>query len=149
VDLAAACDIRLASADAQFSVRETKVAIVADLGSLQRLPSIIGQGHLAELAYTGKDITADRALAIGLVNQVSVDADTLHDEARAMAAEIAANSPLAVQGTKAVLTAAAAGSVAEGLDYTATWNAGFLASDDLTEAMTAFMEKRPAVFTGR
>ncbi len=149
VDLAAACDIRLASADAQFSVRETKVAIVADLGSLQRLPKIIGQGLVAELAYTGKDITAQRAESIGLVNQVSVDADAVLKDARAMAAEIAANSPLAVQGTKAVLTAGEGRSVAEGLDYVAAWNAGFLASDDLSEAMTAFMEKRPATFSGR
>ncbi|MGD0392484.1 MAG: crotonase/enoyl-CoA hydratase family protein [Acidimicrobiales bacterium] len=149
VDLAAACDIRLASNDAVFSVRETKVAIVADLGSLQRLPGIIGKGHVAELAYTGKDITADRALSIGLVNQLSPDADAVVAEARAMAAEIAANSPLAVQGTKAVLTAGEGSSVAEGLEYTATWNAGFLASDDLVEAMTAFMEKRTATFTGR
>ncbi len=149
VDLAAACDIRMASADALFSVREAKVAIVADLGSLQRLPHIIGKGNLAELAYTGKDISADRALSIGLVNQVSDDAQGVLHDARAMAAEIASNSPLAVQGTKAVLTAGEGRSVAEGLDYTATWNAGFLASDDLVEAMAAFMEKRPGVFTGR
>ncbi len=79
----------------------------------------------------------------------SGDADEALGDARAMAAEIAANSPLAVQGTKAVLTAGEGRPVAEGLDYTATWNAGFLASDDLAEAMTAFMEKRAAVFTGR
>lgn len=148
VDLIAACDIRLASADAQFSVREAKVAIVADLGSLQRLPAIIGAGHVAELAYTGKDIGAARAEAIGLVNAVSADAETVLADARAMAAEIAANSPLAVQGTKAVLAAGAEQSVAEGLEYVATWNAAFLASDDLMEAMTAFMEKRPGTFTG-
>jgi enoyl-CoA hydratase len=149
VDLAVACDIRLASADALFSIRETKVAIVADLGSLQRLPHIIGKGHLAELAYTGKDITAARAESIGLVNRISADADGVVSDARAMAAEIAANSPLAVQGTKAVLGAGEGRPVAEGLEFVAAWNAGFLASDDLTEAMTAFMEKRPAVFTGR
>ena len=148
VDIAAACDIRLASADALLSVRETKVAIVADLGSLQRLPRIIGKGHVAELAYTGKDITAARAREIGLVNDVSADADSVLADARALAAEIAANSPLAVQGTKAVLSACEDRSVADGLDYVATWNAGFLASDDLTEAMTAFMEKRPGEFTG-
>ena len=148
VDLIAACDIRLASAEAQFSVRETKVAIVADIGSLQRLPAIIGKGHVAELAYTGKDITAARAQAIGLVNHVSADADAVLDDARAMAAEIAANPPLAVQGTKAVLTAGEDRTVAEGLDYVATWNSAFLASDDLAEAMAAFMEKRPANFTG-
>jgi enoyl-CoA hydratase len=149
VDLAAACDIRLASADALLSVREAKVAIVADLGSLQRLPHIIGKGHVAELAFTGKDITADRARDIGLVNQVSPDAEAVLADARAMAAEIAANSPLAVQGTKAVMAAGEGKSVAEGLDFVATWNAGFLASDDLVEAMTAFMERRPGVFTGR
>ncbi len=149
VDLIAACDIRLASADAVFSVREAKMAIVADLGSLQRLPSIIGPGHLAELAYTAKDITADRAKEIGLVNDVAIDAAGVLGAARAMAAEIAANSPLAVQGTKAVLAANEGKTVAEGLDYVAVWNAGMLASDDLTEALTAFLEKRAPKFTGR
>lgn len=149
VDLAAACDIRLASADSVFSVRETKVAIVADLGSLQRLTHIIGKGHLSELAYTGKDITAARAESIGLVNQISADAGAVLSDARAMAGEIAANSPLAVQGTKAVLAAGEGRSVKEGLEFVAAWNAGFLPSEDLTEAMTAFMEKRPAVFTGK
>lgn len=148
VDLASACDIRLASADAILSVREAKVAMVADLGSLQRLPAIIGRGHLAELAYTGKDITAARAAEIGLVNHVYDDAATVLSEARTLAAEIAANSPFAVQGTKIVLDACAHRSVAEGLDYVATWNAGFIRSADLTEAMTAFVEKRPAHFTG-
>lgn len=149
VDLAAACDIRLASADALLSVREAKVAIVADLGSLQRLPHIIGKGHVAELAYTGMDITAARAAEIGLVNHVAADAGAVLVEARSLASVIAANSPLAVQGTKAVLTAGESRSVADGLEYVAAWNAGFLASDDLTEAMTAFIEKRPGAFTGQ
>jgi enoyl-CoA hydratase len=149
VDLISACDIRVASADAVFSVRETRVAIVADLGSLQRLPRIIGKGHVAELALTGKDITAARAKEIGLVNDVLPDADAALGAARQMAAEIAANSPLAVQGTKAVLVACEDKSVADGLDYVATWNAGFLSSDDLVEAMSAFMEKRPPEFRGR
>jgi enoyl-CoA hydratase len=149
VDLIAACDIRLASSDAIFSVREAKVAIVADLGSLQRLPAILNAGHLAELAFTGKDISAERAKEIGLVNDVAADVDGVHKAAHTLAAEIAANSPIAVQGTKAVLAANEGRTVAEGLDYVATWNAGMLASDDLTEAMTAFMEKRPPKFTGR
>jgi enoyl-CoA hydratase len=149
VDLIAACDIRLASADAIFSVRETRVAIVADLGSLQRLPRIISKGHVAELAYTGKDITAERAGEIGLVNDVLPDADATLKAARQLAEEIAANSPIAVEGTKAVLAACEDRSVADGLDYVATWNAGFLQSDDLVEAMAAFMEKRPPNFTGR
>jgi enoyl-CoA hydratase len=149
VDLIAACDIRLASADAVFSVREAKVAIVADLGSLQRLPAIIGAGHLAELAFTGKDIDAARAKEIGLVNEVSSDAEAVRAAAAALAAEIAANSPVAVQGTKAVLAANDGRTVTEGLEYVATWNAGMLASDDLVEAMTAFVERRPPTFTGR
>jgi len=149
VDLIAACDIRLGSADAVFSVREVKMAIVADLGSLQRLPAIVGAGHLAELALTGKDINAERAKEIGLLNDVAADAEGACKAARAMAAEIAANSPIAVQGTKAVLAANEGRTVAEGLDYVATWNAGMLASDDLTEAVTAFMEKRAPKFTGR
>jgi enoyl-CoA hydratase len=149
VDLIAACDIRLASADAVFSVREAKMAIVADLGSLQRLPAIISAGHLAELAYTAKDISAERAKEIGLVNDVVADAEGVRKAARALAAEIAANSPIAVQGTKAILAANEGRTVAEGLDYVATWNAGMLASDDLTEAVTAFMEKRSPKFTGR
>jgi enoyl-CoA hydratase len=149
VDLIAACDIRLASSDALFSVREAKMAIVADLGSLQRLPSIINAGHLAELAFTAKDITAERAKEIGLVNDVCGDSEGVLKAARALAAEIAANSPIAVQGTKAVLAANEGRTVAEGLDYVATWNAGMLASEDLTEAVTAFLEKRPPKFTGR
>ncbi len=149
VDLIAACDIRLASADAVFSVREAKMAIVADLGSLQRLPSIISAGHLNELALTAKDISAERAKEIGLVNDVAADADGVYKAARALAGEVAANSPLAVQGTKAVLRANEGRTVAQGLDYVATWNAGQLASDDLTEAVTAFMEKRQPKFTGR
>ena len=149
VDLISACDIRVASSEALFSVRETKVAIVADLGSLQRLPPIIGQGHTAELAYTGKDITAARAKEIGLVNEVFADAAGAQDGARAVAAEIAANSPLAVQGTKAVLRAAENRSVAEGLEFVAAWNAGFLPSDDLMEAISAFTAKRAPQFRGR
>lgn len=149
VDLASACDIRLASSDAVFSVRETRVAIVADLGSLQRLPRIIGKGHLAELAYTGKDIAAGRAREIGLVNDVLPDAPATQKAAGTLAADIAANSPLAVQGTKAVLDASEDRTVAEGLEYVATWNAGFLQSDDLVEAMSAFIAKRDPKFEGR
>jgi enoyl-CoA hydratase len=149
IDLISACDIRVASADAVFSVRETKIAIVADLGTLQRLPGVVSRGHVAELAYTGKDISADRAAEIGLVNQVLPDADACHKAAQELATEIASNSPLAVQGTKAVLRASEGRTVAEGLDYVGVWNAAFLASNDLTEAFTAFLEKRPPTFTGQ
>ena len=149
VDLVTACDIRLCSADATFSVRETRIAMVADVGTLQRLPRIVGRGHAAELALTGRDIGAERASEIGLVNDVLADPDALHAAAAALAAEIAASSPLAVQGTKHVLLACEDRTVDEGLDYVAVWNAAFLVSDDLTEAMTAFFEKRPPRFRGQ
>jgi enoyl-CoA hydratase len=148
VDLISAADVRLCSADAQFSIRETRIAIVADIGTLQRLPRIIGKGHMAELALTGKDIGADRAHAIGLVNDVLPDQESLVKAAQAMAGEMAANSPLVVQGTKQVLRASEDRTVEEGLDYVAVWNAGFLPSNDLIEAMTAFLEKRPPDFKG-
>jgi Delta3,5-Delta2,4-dienoyl-CoA isomerase len=148
IDLITACDIRLAAADATFSVRETRMAMVADLGTLQRLPKIIPKGHVAELVYTGKDITADRAREIGLVNDVYPDTASLWAAAGAMAREIAANSPLSVQGSKAVLAAGQGRSVGEALDYVALWNACFLKSRDLIEAVMAFQEKRPPTFKG-
>lgn len=149
VDVAAACDVRLATEDAKFSVREAKVAIVADLGSLQRLVGIIGDGHLRELALTGDDIDAARALAIGLVNRTYADGATLHDEAAALAGRMAANSPLVLRGIKDVLDAERAPRVEAGLRYTAVWNSAFLLSDDLQEALASFAERRPPEFTGR
>src|SRR5439155_22770252 len=98
IDLICACDIRVASADAIFSVRETKIAIVADLGTLQRMPGIVGRGHMAELAFTGKDIDAERAAAIGLVNHVAPDADRAYKARSELAARIASNSPPCLQG---------------------------------------------------
>lgn len=148
MDLITAADIRLASADAVFSVRETKIAIVADVGTLQRLPRVVGPGHAAELSFTGKDIDAERAAAIGLVNDVHVDHDQLLKAAAGMAEEIAANSPLVVQGTKHILQKSAEMSVAEALDYVALWNASFLRSADLMEAMSASAEGRPARYIG-
>lgn len=149
VDLAVACDVRIASADATFSVREAKVGIVADLGSLQRLVGVIGDGHLRELALTGDDIDAERAAAIGLVNHVHPDADSARAAAVELAGRIAANSPLVSRGIKDVLDAERGPRVEAGLRYTAVWNAAFLLSDDLDEAMTAFVEKRPPEFDGR
>jgi enoyl-CoA hydratase len=146
IDLISACDIRLATSDAQFSVRETKVAIVADLGTLQRLPLIIGQGHVRELAFTGKDISATRAQQIGLVNDVYADQAELQRAARALASEIAQNSPLTVRGVKRVLDFGQGKPATDGLAYVAAWNSAFLASEDLVEAMQAFAEKRPPRF---
>jgi len=148
LDLIAACDIRLCSADARFSLREVKVAIVADLGSLQRLPRIIGEGATRELAFTGKDIAASRALQIGLVSDVRETRDGLLEAARELAREIAANPPLVVQGVKRVMNYCADKSVADGLGYVAVWNSAFLQSADLVEAMAAFRERRAPQFGG-
>ncbi len=149
VDLITACDIRYASEDATFSVREVKVAIVADMGSLQRLPAIIGDGHLRELALTGRDIDAVRAERIGLVNDILPDAEGLLAAAHATAREIAENPPLVVHGIKDVLDQERAARVAAGLRYVAAWNAAFMASEDLTEAMTAVFAQRKPEFQGR
>jgi len=149
MDLITACDLRLASADAVFSVRETRIAMVADVGTLQRLTRIVGDGAARELIFTGRDIDATRAKEIGLVNEVLPDAQALVARARAVAAEIAANSPLAVQGAKQVLGHAERRQIDANLDYVALWNAAFLHSDDLTEAMSAFMQRRPPNFRGQ
>ena len=149
LDLVSACDVRLCSADAKFSLRETKIAIVADLGSLQRLPPIIGEGATRELAFTGKDVGAERALALRLVNDVLPDRDAVFAAADAMAREIAANPPLTVRGVKNVLDHGRGKRAEDGLAYVAAWNAAFLASEDLGEAMGAFLEKRPPRFTGK
>jgi enoyl-CoA hydratase len=149
IDLISACDIRLCAADATFSVRETRMAMVADVGTLQRLPRVLAAGHVAELVYTGKDIDAARAKEIGLVNDVLPDHDAVVAAARAMASEIAANSPLAVQGSKAILQRGDGLTVDQSLDLVALWNAAFIQSDDLTEAVTAFFEKRPPEFRGQ
>jgi enoyl-CoA hydratase len=148
LNLITACDIRYASKDAVFSSRETQIAIVADVGTMQRLPRIIDPGSVAELVYTGRDIDAEEALAMGLVTHLSSDAESVQEHARDIATAIAANSPLAVQGSKAVLRATEDLSVEDGLDYVALWNTSFVTSNDLMEAVAAFIQKRPPDFTG-
>ena len=148
VDLISAVDIRYASADAKFSVREVKLSIVADVGSLARLPYILSDGHLRELALTGKDIDAARAERIGLVNEVLPDAEAALAAAQACAAEIAANSPLVTRGIKDVLDEQRTDDVAASLRYVAAWNSAFLPSKDLKEGIAAMFEKRAAHFTG-
>jgi enoyl-CoA hydratase len=149
LDLVSACDVRLAARGAKFGIRETKIAIVADMGSLQRLQGIVPKGHLRELALTGKDIDAERAHRIGLVNDLFDDEAAVLAGARAMASEIAQNAPLVVQGTKAVLQVTEAQGERAGLEYVALWNAAHLASHDLKEAMAAFVEKREPRYEGR
>jgi enoyl-CoA hydratase len=149
VDLVCACDVRLASADARFSVRETRLGMVADVGTLARLPQIVGQGAARLLALTGDDVDAARARDLGLVSDVYATRDALMVGAAELAERIAKNPPLAVQGTKAVLNAASEKAAEESLRTVALWNAAFLASHDLREAMAAFMEKREPRFQGR
>ena len=149
VDLITACDVRLASADALFSVREVRMAMVADLGSLQRLVGIIGDGHLRELALTGADVDAAHAERIGLVNRVLGDGAALRTAAFELAGTMAANSPLVTRGIKDVLDAERGPRVEAGLRYVGAWNAAFLPSADLAEAFTAFGERREPHFTGR
>lgn len=148
VDVITATDIRLSTVDAKFSVREVKVAIVADLGSLQRLSGIIGEGHLRELALTGKDIDGAYAEKIGLVNHTYADQDALLTAARELATQLAANPPLVVRGIKDVLDVNRGPQVAAGLRYVGAWNAAFLPSRDLTEAIQSFVERRSPHFTG-
>lgn len=149
VDLISAADVRLASAEATFSIREARLAIVADVGSLQRLRGIVGEGYLRELAFTAKDFSAQQAEKIGLVNDVYPDPETLMAAALEMAAVIAANSPLAVAGTKMVLNEDREETIARGLRHVALWNSSFLHSEDLLEAVAAMGERRPGVFTGK
>jgi enoyl-CoA hydratase len=149
LDLASACDIRLCSSDARFSLREVKVAMVADIGCLQRLPHIIGEAHTRELAFTGKNIDASRALRIGLVSEVYDTQAALLEAARSLAREIADNPPLVVQGIKQVMNYRIDKTIADGLRYVATWNSAFLQSEDLAEALSAFRERREPRFKGR
>jgi enoyl-CoA hydratase len=148
IDMISACDVRVASRDAKFSVREVRVAMVADLGTLQRLPRIVGEGHARELALTGRDFDADRALRIGLVNDLYDDPEACFEAARALARSIADNPPLVVQGVKRVLNERDGKTIAEGLRHVAVWNSAFLPSADLGEAFAAFFERRPPKFRG-
>ena len=148
VDLTTACDIRLCTEDATFAIYETKIAIVADVGTLQRITPIVGKGMAREMAYTGNRLTADRALRCGFVNEVYATKELMLEGARAMAGDIAANSPMTVQGTKAVLQYSEEHSLEEGLNHVAQWNTSFIRTNDLAEAMRAFAEKRKPIFTG-
>ncbi len=147
-NLISACDIRLASTDAVFSIRETKMGLVADIGALQRLPGIVGNGVTAEMAMTGADYPAEWALGRGLVSELYDDVDSLFEGAQALAGQIASNSPLVTQGIKRILQANDGRTVDQALDYMAQWNSSFLISNDLMEAVNAFMEKRDPDYTG-
>ena len=146
VDLVSCCDMRYAAADAQFSVREIDLGMVADVGTLQRLPRLVADGFARELAYTGRNVDAAEAQRNGLVNCVFATPQALHDSVRHLAQGIAAKSPLAIRGTKEMLNYGRDRSLADGLNYVATWNAAMLLSADLAEAMRAQREKRAPEF---
>ncbi|MBF8780543.1 crotonase/enoyl-CoA hydratase family protein [Pseudomonas fulva] len=146
IDLVSACDMRYCSRDARFSIREVDMGMAADVGTLQRLPRIIGDGMLRELAYTGREVLGEEAQRIGLVNRVYETPAQLLDGVLALAAQIAEKSPLAVAGTKRMLHYMRDHGVDDGLDYVATWNAAMLQSQDLRLAIAAHMSKQKPVF---
>ncbi|MFK8330529.1 crotonase/enoyl-CoA hydratase family protein [Pseudomonas sp. BJa5] len=146
IDLVSACDMRYCSRDAQFSIKEIDMGMAADVGTLQRLPRIIGDGIMRELAYTGRTVEADEAQRIGLVNRVYDDHAALLDGVFAIAAEIAGKSPIAVAGTKEMLSYMRDHRIDDGLEYIATWNAAMLQSTDLRVAVAAHMSKQKPEF---
>jgi enoyl-CoA hydratase len=148
VDMVSACDMRYATADAFFCIQEVNIGITADVGTLQRLPHLIPQGIVRELAYTGRRMPAAEAREIGLVNQVWETHEELLEGVMGIAREIAARSPLAVWGTKEMLNYSRDHSVAEALDHVATWQSGMFHPTDMVEAFAAKSEKRDTRYEG-
>jgi len=146
IDLISACDMRYAAENAQFSIKEIDIGMAADVGTLQRLPRIIGDGMLRELAYTGRMFGAEEARSIGLVNRVYADHDSLLAGVLEIARDIAAKSPIAVTGTKAMISYMRDHTVNDGLEYVATWNSAMLQSNDLRVAIAAHMSKQTPEF---
>lgn len=146
IDLIAACDMRYAAEDAQFSIKEIDIGMAADVGTLQRLPRIIGDGMLRELAYTGRTFGAEEARGMGLVNRTYADSASLLDGVMGIARNIAGKSPIAVGGTKQMLSYMRDHRIDDGLEYIATWNAAMLQSNDLRVAMAAHMSKQKPEF---
>lgn len=146
VDIITACDMRYCSEDAYFVIKEIDLGMVADIGTLQRLPKIIAPGMAAEMAYTGRNVSGDEAKRIGLVNECYDSKETMMKGVMDIAKAIASKSPLSIRGTKEVLRYTRDHTVDDALNYISTWNAAMLISDDLTEAFRATMEKRPPRF---
>jgi len=146
VDLVCCADMRYATEDAYFSIREIDIGMTADVGTLQRLPKLIPDGMVRELAYTGRNMDAEEARELGFVNRVYEDRDTLMREVMAIAQSIARKSPLAVRGSKEMLLYSRDHPVAEGLNYIATWNAGMMSQADLQAGIMAQAEKRQATY---
>ena len=146
IDLISSCDMRYCTNDAQFAIKEVDVGMAADVGTLQRLPHIIGDGMMRELAYTGRTVEGEEAQRIGLVNRTYPDQEALMDGVFEIARTIAQKSPIAVQGSKEMIRYMRDHSVADGLNYIATWNASMLQAEDMRVAMAAHMSKQAPEF---
>jgi len=146
IDLICCADMRYCSADAWFSIKEIDIGMTADVGTLQRLPKLIGEGMARELAYTARKVDAVEAKEIRLVNRVFETPEALREGVRAIAIEIASKAPLAIRGVKEMITYGRGHSVADGLNYNAPWNAAMLMSADLQVAMMAGLSKTAPTF---
>lgn len=146
IDLITACDMRYATTTTKFCVKEVDLAIVADVGTLQRLPGLVGEGVCRELALTGRTFLGDEAAGFGLINRAFEDKEALGAHVQEVASGIAKKSPLTVRGVKQVLNFSRDHTVRDGLDYVATWNAAMLISADSQEALTASFEGREPRF---
>ncbi len=146
LDMICACDSRYCTDDAFFTIKETALGMTADLGTLQRLPHLISPGLAKELAYTARELPADEALAAGLVNRVFSNSDAMLDGVMEIAGQIAAHSPMAVNGSKMMLNYARDHSLADSLDYMATWQSGMFQPVDMMESFAAKAQKRDTAF---
>lgn len=144
VDMVCACDLRYATEDAFFCIQEINIGIMADLGTLQRLPKLLPEAVVRALAYTGDRLSAREAHRLGFVNEVLPDAAALKVRVAAVAARIAEKSPLAVSGSKSAITFARDHETALALEMTATWQAGMLDMDDCARAAAAQMRRESA-----
>jgi enoyl-CoA hydratase len=148
LELVLCCDMRFCSVETVFGLPEATLAIITDVGGLQRLPRVVGRGHAREIAFRGHRFGAERALAISLVNEIFPDKESLDAAVLAIAAEIAGNPPLAVQGAKEVLLFNDEATLQESLEYNAARSSMILPSEDLYEAIGAYMEKRKGEYKG-
>jgi len=146
IDMVSATDLRYATKDAFFSIQEINIGMTADVGTLQRMPKLVPEGVVRELAYTGRNMPASEAKERGFVNEIYDDQDEMVDAVFAIAKEIASKSPMAIWGTKQTLNYGRDHSVADGLEYIATWNAAMFDPDDMAEAFAAQTEERDAQF---
>jgi enoyl-CoA hydratase len=146
LDLAVACDVRLCTQDAFFTVQEIHIGMAADLGVLQRLGRVVPQGLAREMAYTGMRLPAERALAAGLVNAVLPDLDALHAQAQALARDIAAKSPLAIAGSKQALNFARDHGTDAALAQMTLLQSAIFDIDEMMAAIAAWKERRAASF---